>query len=60
MCPNDSDVRDIRLLQNDVADGSGEVTYTFTPPAGVAGRTGFFQVVEAGTCEVTNLISATF
>lgn len=59
-CPNLSDVSGIRLLQSDVANGSGEVTYTFTPPAGAAGRTGFFQVVEGGTCEITNLISATF
>jgi len=59
-CSNLSELDGIRLLQSDTADGSGNATFTFTPPAGAAGRTGFFQVIEGGTCDVTNLITATF
>jgi len=60
VCVDDSDVSSIRLLTSATANGSGEVTFTFNPPASASGRTGFFQVVEQSTCEISNLITGTF
>jgi len=44
------------LVDNAAVDPNGNAAFAKTIPAGLAGRTVFFQAVEPGTCRVSNVV----
>jgi len=59
-CSADLDLGNPRLLGSDVADATGEASIQPFIPAGVSGRTVFFQAVQISSCLLSNTVEFTF
>jgi len=60
LCPGTVPVDNPQLLGTATANGSGDSSLTVNIPAGASGRTGFFVAVDAGSCDVSNLVTFSF
>jgi len=59
-CPGNVPVANPQVLGTATADGSGNSSLTVNIPAGAGGKAGFFVAVDAGSCDVSNLVTFSF